>query len=130
MGNSCIRIEKPVKMVQNSIERSFRHSKSSYQCNDYIIEKSDELDSSKLAELLTVEITNDLVSPQQLTTENTVGGDLPSLTIGVLRSLDEHAEILENITRALMKAKVAIDGCTYDESRHRFHYSIVPFLHR
>ena len=45
-----------------------------------------------------------------------------------IQELNESSEFIENIVRALVRAKLAIDGCTYDECHQRFHYSIVPYV--
>ena len=43
--------------------------------------------------------------------------------------LDKDDEFIQAIKIALMRTKIAIDTCTYDESRPKFHgYSMVPFI--
>lgn len=42
--------------------------------------------------------------------------------------LNESCTFIQNIKIELMKAKIAIDICTYEESRPRMNYTIVPFI--
>lgn len=42
--------------------------------------------------------------------------------------LDENDEFIQIMKIALMRSKIAIDNCTYEESRQWIHYSFVPFI--
>ena len=37
-------------------------------------------------------------------------------------------EFIQIMKIALMRSKIAIDNCTYEESRQWIHYSFVPFI--
>ena len=84
-------------------QRSVHFAESEYNNNKFV-QKAIELDSRQFSELLDSEKNNKKI--EELNTDN---------------------EIIENIIRHLMRTKIMIDGCTFDESRRN--YSIVPFVY-
>jgi hypothetical protein len=72
--------------------------------------------------------SNDNVQTLHRKTRELGSKEIGDLIKDDMQRLNKSEELIENITRELMKAKIAIDCCTYDESRHRFHYSIVPMF--
>ena len=92
-------IVEPVNRIHRL--RSVHFEESEYN-NEKFVQKSIELDSRQISEILVSDKKEKDI--QNLNTDN---------------------EIIENILRHLMRTKIMIDGCTFDESRQD--YSIVPF---
>jgi len=143
MGNSCSGISKVEPIIRNltisnNIERSFRHSKHSYRENDKSakvkfdnnnnIFYSNQNSFNEAEFFETDSMNSDEVDPNFHLRNREIGSKRCNESLrNDVRELNESAEIIENIVKKLLKAKVAIDGCTYDESRQRFHYSVVPY---
>jgi hypothetical protein len=140
MGNYCIskaRIDPIYKTnVIINIERSFRNSGQSYQENikpsnlrfrDNNIFYSNQNSINEAEIVVTDSYKSDEVKQyHNLRTRRLESKEFAELLRDDIQKFNECADYFENITRELIKAKICIDNCTYDESHHRFCYSVVP----
>jgi hypothetical protein len=132
MGNSCANIPKIEPIIINktiiNIERSFRHSKQSYQenCKLANVRFNDRnIFHSNQNSIIEAEIVEHKSIPRVRELASDEFAKI--MDYDDIQDLDNSVEIIENIMKELLKAKILIDNCTYDESRRRFHYSVVPF---
>jgi hypothetical protein len=95
--------------------RSVDFDDSKYNTKQFV-QKAIELDSKQISEMLGSEKNNKKIDEIDKIEE-----------IDEIEELNTDNELIENILRHLMRTKIMIDGCTFDESRRN--YSIVPFVY-
>jgi hypothetical protein len=135
MGNICsnnskINPSKALTHAQNSIRKSESLYKSS---RIKTIPKRDNFGQSPRLGFVDIQIFQsdpDLVNAPEFIDESdskkTMEYIKNSNTSIVI--LNESCKFIQNMKMELMRAKIAIDICTYEESRPRMNYSIIPFI--